>query len=131
VLYPSRFFDDAPDKAIVLCPKTAAVPDLPEGVKVVRIGERSVDWQAALRHLSEVEDISTLLVEGGSNVNAQLLMMDLADELFLTIAPKIKLGAETPTYADGEALSRDQIQEYEILESHVHGDEVFLRYRRA
>jgi riboflavin biosynthesis pyrimidine reductase len=130
VLYPSRFFDDAPEMAIVMCPRSATLPDLPLGVKVLRFGEESLMWEAAMEHLADVENISTLLVEGGSEVNAQLLEQGLPDELFLTIAPKIKLGADVPTYADGVALPRERVQEFLLLESHVYGDEVFLRYRR-
>ncbi|MEO7453865.1 MAG: dihydrofolate reductase family protein [Fimbriimonadales bacterium] len=131
VLYPSRFFDDAPENAIVMCPNKAKLPDLPKAVKVLRFGEESVDWVEALEHLADVENISTLLVEGGSEVNAQLLELELADELFLTLAPKVKLGADTPTYADGSALPRERVQGFRLIESHVHEDEVFLRYRRA
>ncbi|MDQ2985800.1 MAG: dihydrofolate reductase family protein [Armatimonadota bacterium] len=130
VLYPSRFFDDAPEKAIVLCTEESALPDLPKGVSIVRIGKESVDWIKALDYLADFVDIDTLLVEGGSEINAQLLERDLADELFLTLAPKIKLGANTPTYADGDPLPRNAVQQYGLVESHVWGNEVFIRYRR-
>jgi len=130
VLYPSRFFDDAPDKAIVLCAERSVVPELPEGARVVRIGVDSVDWKRALQFLLVDLGIETLLVEGGSEVNAQLLAMEIPDELFLTLAPKIKLGADTPTYADGDALPRARIQNYYLVEHHLVGDELFVRYRR-
>ena len=67
---------------------------------------------------------------GGSELNAQLLKADVVDELFLTVAPKIKLGRDVPTYAGGEPLPREAILDFDLLESHVLGDEVFLRYRR-
>jgi len=130
VLYPSRFFDDAPRMAIVLCPIAATLPDLPDDVKVLRFEGDSLDWKIVMWQLATVENISTLLVEGGSEINAQILELDLVDELFLTVAPKIKLGAETPTYADGNALPRERVQNYSLIESHVVGDEIFLRYRR-
>ena len=130
VLYPSRFFDDAPDKAIVLCVEDSVVPSLPNGVKVLRFGKGGIDWYAALEYLVDALDIHTLLVEGGSDVNAQLLSLEIPDELFLTLAPKIKLGSDVPTYADGTALPREKVQRYKLLEHHIHGDEAFLRYRR-
>lgn len=130
VLYPSRFFDDAPDKAIVICTDDSMLPDLPKGVSIVRIGKQSVDWSKALAYLVDVLGIRTLLVEGGSEINAQLLERDQADELFLTLAPKIKLGANTPTYADGDPLPRNAVQQYRLVESHVWDNEIFLRYRR-
>lgn len=130
VLYPSRFFDDVPEKAIILCTEESTLPELPNGVSVLRMGKRSVDWVSALEYLVDVIDIHTLLVEGGSEVNAQLFGLEIPDELFLTLAPKIKLGVDTPTYADGEALPRERIQDFRLVEHHVEGDEVFLRYRR-
>jgi riboflavin biosynthesis pyrimidine reductase len=129
VLYPSRFFDDAPDKSIVFCTDESKLPHLPEGVRIERLGRSSVDWRAVLSLLRDI-GIERLLVEGGSEINAQILRMEIPDELFLTVAPKIKLGAETPTYADGDPLARTDVQNYRLIESHVHGDEVFLRYRR-
>lgn len=116
--------------AIVLCPIAATLPDLPDDVKVLRFEGDSLDWKIVMWQLATVENISTLLVEGGSEINAQILELDLVDELFLTVAPKIKLGAETPTYADGNALPRERVQNYSLIESHVVGDEIFLRYRR-
>ena len=128
VLFDSRFFSDAPDKAFIICPEAARIPD---GFKAIRAGETDVDWKIALGKIWTELGIKRLLVEGGSDINAQLLASELVDELFLTIAPKIKLGADTPTYADGEALPRDLVQRYTLIEEHRWGDEVFLRYRRT
>ena len=63
-------------------------------------------------------------------MNAQLLEANLVDELFVTIAPKVKLGRDVPTYADGNALSRENLQRYHLIENHAIGDEIFIRYRR-
>lgn len=131
VLYPSRFFDDAPEKAFVFCPKAAELPQLPEAVTVLRFKGESVDWDEALEYLIDVHSVSSLLVEGGGDVNAQLLERDLVDELFLTVAPKVKLGSETPTYADGSPLPREAVMGFHLVEMHRAGDEVFLRYRRS
>lgn len=87
------------------------------------------DWPSVLRTLRE-KGVEKLYVLGGSELNAQLLKADVVDELFLTVAPKIKLGRDVPTYAGGEPLPREAILDFDLLESHVLGDEVFLRYRR-
>lgn len=129
VLYPSRFFDDAPERAIVFCTEESNLPPLPEAVTVMRIGGGKIDWERALGYLRSV-GVERLLVEGGSEINAQLLEQEAPDELFLTIAPKVKLGADTPTYADGRPLPKSRIQEFALLEQHRAGNEVFLRYRR-
>jgi hypothetical protein len=52
------------------------------------------------------------------------------DELFLTITPKVKLGKDVPTYSDGNALPREQMQIYDLVENHEVNGEIFLRYRR-
>jgi riboflavin biosynthesis pyrimidine reductase len=120
--YQSRFFSDAPEKAFVACPEGVAVPKpfkkLPN------------DFAVALKILRQEVGVERLLVEGGSDLNGSLLRLDVVDELFLTLAPKIKLGENLPTYAGGAPLSRDQLQNYELIEHHKVGEELFLRYRR-
>ncbi len=127
LLYESKFFNDDPSKAIVVCPVSAVVP---EGVRTLRVGETDVDLKVAFEKIRAEFGVQRLLVEGGSDLNTQVLTLELIDELFLTIAPKIKLGKNTPTYADGEPLSRAEVQSYELLETHRIDHEVFLRYRR-
>jgi len=82
--------------------------------------------------LSELRNqgVEKLLVLGGSTLNAELFEQGMIDEIFLTIAPKIKLGEDVPTIADGNALPRESIQNYSIVEQHQIGEELFLRYRR-
>lgn len=87
------------------------------------------DWPSFLKSLRE-KGIERLYVLGGSELNGQLLGADLVDELFLTVAPKVRLGTDLPTYAGGEPLPRGGLLQFALVESHVVGDEVFLRYRR-
>jgi riboflavin biosynthesis pyrimidine reductase/predicted DsbA family dithiol-disulfide isomerase len=100
-----------------------------QNVKPLIAGDFEVDFPKLMGILKEM-GVERLLVLGGSELNAQLLHADLIDELFLTVAPKVKLGRDVPTYADGEPLSRESMHRYALLENHVIGDEVFLRYRR-
>jgi riboflavin biosynthesis pyrimidine reductase len=101
-----------------------------EGVDKLIVGKDKVDPALLLKELRKLGSRHVLCF-GGSELNAQLLTQDLVDELFLTIAPKIKLGRETPTYAGGEPLARDLMLHFQLAESHTVGDEVFLRYRRS
>jgi len=128
--YGSRFFTDAPEKAIVLCPSDVRL-DGPSGVRAVAVGSPGVDFAEALRRLRSEFGISRLLCEGGSELNAELLAADLVDELFLTIAPKVKLGRDTPTYAGGSPLPREEVRKFDLIDERRMGDEVFLRYRRV
>jgi len=127
--FAGRFFTDAPAQALVAAPAGAEIL-APADVGVWRGGEGSVDFAALLRWLRVERGVRTLLVEGGSDLNASLLASDLVDELFLTIAPKIKLGAETPTIADGLALPRSEVRGFTLVELHRVEDELFVRYRR-
>ncbi len=98
-------------------------------LQVLRAGRGDVDLNDLVRQLKGM-GVERLLVMGGSTLNAQLLKLGLVDELFLTVAPKVKLGKDVPTYADGEPLARGEIQDYALIEEHRVGDELFLRYRR-
>ncbi|MDX2064456.1 MAG: dihydrofolate reductase family protein [Fimbriimonadaceae bacterium] len=103
---------------------------LPPGVQRIRAGGAELDF-AGLLHRVRALGVQRLLVLGGSEINAQLLHAGLVDEIFMTLAPKIKLGRDVPTLADGEALPRHAIQNYDLVEHHPIGNEIFLRYRRA
>ncbi|MCC7434078.1 MAG: dihydrofolate reductase family protein [Methanoregulaceae archaeon] len=117
----SRFFTDAPEMAYV------AGGDLPLPDQVRRLPSEPADVLGALRE----DGVQRLLIEGGSEINAVFLAADLVDELFLTVAPKVKLGREVPTIADGEPLTRAQVKSWELVSCLTQGSEVFLRYRRG
>jgi len=74
--------------------------------------------------------VNRCLLLGGGVTNASFFAEDLVDEFFLTIAPKVKMGADTPTAAEGEPLPESSLLEFQLLESHSVGNEVFLRYVR-
>jgi riboflavin biosynthesis pyrimidine reductase len=125
-----RFFGDEPERSFVVCSVDSAT-SVPEEVQAICVGSGELDFVALLEIMRAEMGIERLLVEGGSELNAQLFALDLIDEIFLTVAPKIKLGASTPTIADGEALGRDEIQSFELVSSVVESNELFLRYRRS
>lgn len=121
-------FTDAPEKAVIVTSKKNAAR-VPEGLKTI-LSDGNIDFQQVLAVLRDQLRVRCLLVEGGSELNASLLTLDLIDELFLTLAPKIKLGRNVPTYAGGEPLPRSEVQQFELVSCKPVGDEVFLRYRR-
>lgn len=123
----SRFFTVAPEQAWVVAPGGATVPG---GLQCVR-SAGAVDWPDVLRTMRTDHLVERLLVEGGSELNAALLGLDLVDELFWTVAPKVKLGRDVPTYADGEPLPRGSLLDFKLLSIHQVVDELYLRYRRV
>lgn len=120
--YDGRFFTDAPESAFVC---TDVQIDLPNGVRTL-----PADLKAALRALRNDHGVRLLLCEGGSELNASMFRLGLIDEIFLTLAPKIKLGRDVPTIADGEPFRREELQHFDLLEVTKIEDELFLRYRR-
>jgi len=125
----SPFFVKSPENAWVVTARAGA-KRLEGRAHCLVAGEADVDLTEALRRMRVEMGIGRLLIEGGSELNASLLALDVVDELFLTLAPLVKLGRTTPTYADGEALSRDALLGFGLLSSISVGDEVFLRYQR-
>lgn len=113
---------------IVVVPKSATV-GYPPPIQKLSLGDDSVDFSALAGHLLD-SGVRHLLVLGGSEINAQFFRAGLVDEIFLTLAPKIKLGRDVPTIADGEPLARAEIQKFSLIETHQVEDELFLRYRR-
>jgi 2,5-diamino-6-(ribosylamino)-4(3H)-pyrimidinone 5'-phosphate reductase len=100
-----------------------------KGVERLEAGKDKLDLVLLLKKLRDLGS-ERLLCFGGSELNGQLLTLDLIDELFLTISPKVKLGRDVPTYAGGEPLPRDHMLDFDLKESHTVGNDVFLRYRR-
>ena len=90
-------------------------------------GSGNIDLREALRVLNAEYAVDLLLVEGGPTLNHSLLSRDLADELFLTLAPKLLGGAMHGgrTIVEGAALSA---RDMNLLSVYLAGDELFLRY---
>lgn len=108
----------------------SATLSVPQGVELIRAGSSFLDPELLMQRLRNM-GIERLLVLGGSETNAELLRRNLVDELFLTIAPKVKLGRDLPTYAGGDPLHREELLQFELVEHHPIGNELFVRYRRA
>lgn len=122
--WESRFFTDAPEQSIVVTPPESTLAP-PEGVS-----HWTDPLPEVLRRLRVERGVQAMVVEGGSELNAAILSQDLADELFLTLAPKVKLGRDIPTYAGGDALPRAGLLNFELVSAIPVESELFLRYRR-
>jgi riboflavin biosynthesis pyrimidine reductase len=95
-------------------------------VDVVREAEGRVDLTLAMRHLRQERGIRSVLCEGGPRLHSQLQAAALADELFLTIAPKL-VGAGS-TILEG---ALPEVAELELAWLLQEDSELFGRYRRA
>ncbi len=124
----NRFFTDEPNLSWVVLPSSSAISD--SKVQCLVSPGNELDWHSVLSQIRTTHGVKTLLLEGGSILNSALFHAGVVDEIFLTIAPKIRLGESTPTIADGVPFNKDQIQNYSILSHNLIENELFLRYKR-
>jgi riboflavin biosynthesis pyrimidine reductase len=94
-------------------------------VEVVREPGGRVDMTVAMRLLRADHGARAVLCEGGPRLHSQLQAAGLADELFLTIAPKL-VGAGT-AILEG---ALPEVAELELAWLLAEGSELFARYRR-
>ena len=72
-------------------------------------------------------EIQSLLVEGGSNVQAQFIATDLVDEIVTYITPLVLGGTALPAVY-GQALA--EISHYQLLDVKSLNQDVKIRVRR-
>jgi riboflavin biosynthesis pyrimidine reductase len=119
------FTDGGGEVLIVTADQEGEPPATATPVEVVREPDGRVDLAAVLRRLRAERGVRALLSEGGPHLHSQLQAAGLADELFLTIAPKL-VGA-------GPAILEGALPEVAELELAwlLHEDaELFARYLR-
>lgn len=127
----NRFFTDAPERATVLVPEDLeqeTLARLRNKTNVLAVGKQTVDFPACLRHIRQ-QGIRVLLCEGGAMLNDALLRAGLVDELFLTLAPKLKGGAHLPTIVAGQGFPPGAYLPLHLLSLYRDEDELYLRYR--
>jgi riboflavin biosynthesis pyrimidine reductase len=128
----NRFFRDAPDRAYVIVPEDldpATRQRIESVARLITAGRIEVDWPEAMRRIRHEAGVRTLLCEGGSQINSQLVHSGLVDELFLTLAPKLKGGVSLPTILGGQEFPPRTALPLTLLSVYRDGDELYLRYR--
>jgi 2,5-diamino-6-(ribosylamino)-4(3H)-pyrimidinone 5'-phosphate reductase len=128
-----RFMTSGPARRIIYTTALAAADQIARlqaaGAEVFSVGERRVDMPRALASLRAL-GVQRLLVEGGGILIAELLRLDLADEL-TCLAPRIFGGAAAPTLADGEGFALEEAPRLDLV-SHERLDPqggLLLHYR--
>lgn len=123
--WDAPLFTDGGGRVLIFTAAEEEPPETATPVRVVRHSGR-VDIAAAMRHLRAERGIRALLCEGGPGLHAQLQGEGLADELFLTIAPKLA-GGPAPHILEGELPEVIDLEQVWLLER---DGELFGRYRR-
>jgi riboflavin-specific deaminase-like protein len=123
--WDAGLFTDGGGRVVLFTEDRGEPPATATPVEVVRTAEGRVDMGAALRHLRGEHGIRALLCEGGPHLHSQLQAGGLADELFLTIAPKL-VGAGS-TILEG---ALPEVAELDLVWLLQEGSELFARYQR-
>ncbi|MDA1532462.1 MULTISPECIES: bifunctional diaminohydroxyphosphoribosylaminopyrimidine deaminase/5-amino-6-(5-phosphoribosylamino)uracil reductase RibD [unclassified Bacillus cereus group] len=100
------------------------------GVKVfVTSGEKHINLYEMLDVLGQ-KGISSLLIEGGGEVNASFIENKLMDKLILYVAPKIIGGRLAPSFVEGTGITKmqDAIEFKDISFTQVGKDYRFIGY---
>jgi riboflavin biosynthesis pyrimidine reductase len=114
------------DAALTTEPSASAGRELAPVADLRSAGRNVVDWEQALRTFHEL-GTNVLLVEGGPNVNGQLVARDLVDEFCLSVSPLLMCGLTGRIVADTAAMIPKALTLDRVF---VDGDFVFLRYLR-
>ena len=122
--WDASLFTDGGGRCVVFTASEEEPPETATPVTVVRHPD-GVDLAEALRWLRRERGISSVLCEGGPTLHGRLREAGLADELFLTIAPKLA-GGEAPRILEGALQEPADLELAWLLESE---GELFARYR--
>jgi riboflavin-specific deaminase-like protein len=122
--WDAGLFTDGGGRVVIFTASEEEPPETATPVTLVRHPE-GVDLAQALEWLLKERGIQSVLCEGGPTLHGRLRESGLADELFLTIAPKIA-GGEGPRVLEGALADVDQVGLAWLLESE---SELFARYR--
>lgn len=125
--------EDGDSSVVILTSSANDLPEVPAEVELLR-GEAagpagSLTLAPFLRRLRGERGVRSILCEGGPALNRSLLLEDLVDEVFLTLAPKLVGGTPERTIVTGtppgEPLALELAGCYEAAGA------LYLRYRVA
>jgi riboflavin-specific deaminase-like protein len=122
--WDAGLFTDGGGEVVIFTASDQEPPETATPVTIVRHPD-GVELDRALGWLLEERDVKSVLCEGGPTLHGRLREGGLADELFLTIAPKIA-GGEGPRVLEGALPDVDLVELGWLLESK---GELFARYR--
>ncbi len=104
------------------------VRKLEEKVDVIRCGEEKVDLVKMMDILHK-RGIKSLIVEGGSRLNWEMIRLGLVDEIRIIHMPFIVGGSETPTLVGGEGFdSLDEIVKTKLRAHFVRGNHLITEW---
>jgi riboflavin-specific deaminase-like protein len=122
--WDAGLFTDGGGRVVIFTASDEEPPETATPVTVVRHDD-SVDLEQVMAWLLEERGVCSLLCEGGPTLHGELQARGLADELFLTIAPKLA-GREERSILTAPL---PDVLELELAWLLAAGGELFTRYR--
>lgn len=125
--HESPVFKEDHPRPLIFTPENSP-GELPEGARVYRLGQNTVDLKEALRVLHTEFSIKTLILEGGPSLNHQAISKGLVSELFLTLSPKLAAGENPLTILSGKQFPDEEMPSLQLLSAYLFESQLFLRY---
>jgi riboflavin-specific deaminase-like protein len=122
--WDAGLFTDGGGRVVIFTASDQEPPETATPVTVVRHPD-GVELDRALEWLLTERGIRSVLCEGGPTLHGRLREGGLADELFLTIAPKLA-GGEAPRILEG---ALPEVIDLELAWLLDHQGELFARYK--
>lgn len=119
-------FADPDSRIVVFAPTRLDLSGHQAQIEVVPLDPGQLTLTTVLRRLRADYDVRSLLCEGGPTVFGALLRERLADELFLTVAPKLAGGGNEAAVTSGPELP--ELQELRLIWTLERDGSLFLRY---
>jgi riboflavin-specific deaminase-like protein len=119
-------FEEPEQRVVVFTSAPDAPPQVGAAVTVERLDPAELTMTSVLRRLRG-HGVRSVLCEGGPTVFGLLLHEGVADELFLSLAPRIAGGAEAPAIVAGTPLHA--LMELELVWVLEARGSLYLRYR--
>jgi 2,5-diamino-6-(ribosylamino)-4(3H)-pyrimidinone 5'-phosphate reductase len=103
--------------------------ELGKNARVYVCGLNDVDVLQMGAILRDQLGVGSMICLGGPTLNATLIEGGEADELFVTLAPKLQGGSRMPTAIEGRGYPATGLPLLELVSLYGDGSELYLRYR--
>lgn len=102
---------------------------LKERADIFFSGTNKVDLPALLDYLYE-KGIKSLMLEGGSTLNFEMIKQGLIDEIRVAVAPMVVGGTDAKTLFGGSGFdTMDEAVRLDLIDSQILGDDLVLKYK--
>jgi riboflavin-specific deaminase-like protein len=120
-------FQDPESTIAVYTASDAELEECPADVRLTRLDPAEMTMTAALRRVRADHGVRSLLCEGGPTVFGALVHERVADELFLTLSPKLAGGTDPLTVLQGPPMPEPE--DVDLVWALEADGALFLRYR--